>query len=128
MDNCDLLKLTRKKLGMTQKEFAILAGVSPRTIWKLEQDEMVWSTILPITYDKIDTAIKNEIPNMMISKEEYELLINKIYTENDNDELTDNDKLILNILSFAIKGLKESKNHNEFIANIKIIKRTLKEY
>ena len=56
MGNCAKLKWNRKRLGLSQKEFAEKVGVCQYTICKLERDETAWATIKAATEDKIYAA------------------------------------------------------------------------
>ena len=51
--NCQKLKWNRRRLGLSQKEFAEKAGLCAATIVKLENDESAWATIKADTVDKI---------------------------------------------------------------------------
>lgn len=51
--NCQKLKFNRRRLHLTQQEFADLVGVHVSSIDKLERDETAWETIGSETIDKI---------------------------------------------------------------------------
>lgn len=51
--NCQKLKWNRRRMKLSQKEFAEKAGLCAATIVKLENDESAWSTIKADTVDKI---------------------------------------------------------------------------
>lgn len=53
MGMCAKLKWNRKRLKMSQQEFANLVGLSLSTIRKLETDETAWGTLKSTTVDKI---------------------------------------------------------------------------
>ena len=53
MGNCAKLKWNRRRLGLTQAEFAKKAGVSSTTICKLERDETAWRTMRDDTVDRV---------------------------------------------------------------------------
>ena len=45
--NCTKLKWNRKRLGLTQKQFAEKVGLHVMTINKLERDETAWAVMKP---------------------------------------------------------------------------------
>ena len=51
--NCTKLRWNRKRLGLTQKQFAKKVGLCEMTISKLERDETAWASLQDSTVDKI---------------------------------------------------------------------------
>lgn len=51
--NCTKLRWNRRRLGLSQAEFAKKVGVSQATISTLERDETAWATLQDNTVDKI---------------------------------------------------------------------------
>ena len=43
-------------------------------------------------------------------------------------KLTKNDQKTYTLIEFAFEGLRDSENHDEFMANIKMLKRILDKY
>jgi transcriptional regulator with XRE-family HTH domain len=149
MGNCAKLKWNRKRLGLTQKQFAEKVGVHVGTIQKLETDETAWGTIQQSTEDKISAfydsmaswqpkradkvvrEIKDELNNESeVVKEEIVIpepvkVIEPVHNDNG---LTENDNKTLILMEFAFEGLKESKTHEDFVANINMMKRIIKQY
>ncbi len=60
MGRCARLKFNRRKLGLSQKEFAERVGLSVGTISRLETDETTWETIQDSTFDKINSIFESE--------------------------------------------------------------------
>lgn len=147
MTNRETLKWNRKKMGLTQREFAKLADISTRTVYLLEKDETAWETLLPSTYDKIHSVIENNELWPLVDKtkrashcsdnDTEEQIVEAVKEEclplvkskkEESIDIDENERVLLKLIAFAIEGLKESKNHEEFVANIKLIKRSLKDY
>lgn len=150
MGNCAKLKWNRKRLGLTQKQFAEKVGLHHLTIAKLEKDETAWATIMPSTEDKIYSfyegmnswqperadkvirEINDELENgtevvkeEIVMKPEPVVVIEPVHSENG---LTQDDEKALILIEFAFEGLKESKTHEDFVANINMMKRIIKQY
>ena len=151
MGNVDKLKWNRKKMGLTQREFAKRADVSVATIARLETDETAWATMQNATYDKINAVFEGDgLWPIKLDKQQNdteEQPTNKFYVtvgnvedtpqwardvvkglEEMENKKTEQDNKTLILLEFAMDGLKESETHSEFEANIKLIKRILKKY
>lgn len=151
MGNSERLKWNRQKLGLSQKELARKAGLSIATIGRLEQDETRWDVITAETFDKItgvfdntnawpfikrDTVIADtEVEYTDESKEELRKSIAVAFgfEEEEMDEqkkVYDNkeDKATLELLEFAFEGLKEAESHEDFTANVKLMKRILNRF
>lgn len=148
MGYCERLKFARRRMGLSQKEFAKKADLSQATIARLEQDETHWTVAQAETFDKIllvldgnnepwlkrlatpkdeDTGDTDEeivkcegetTPFGMACIQAYEKLKQK---PNDDD-------MTLSMLEFIMDGLRESESHEEFKTHIKIMKRILNKY
>lgn len=157
MGRCQILKHCRKELHMSQKQFADEVGLNVGTINKLENDESAWMTVRPETEEKIQSLIgtvdrwgrkhltkeedisKSEttpveipksIPIGQITPEMMEQ-INKQHEEKDktvHNGLSTHDKKTLTLIEFAYEGLMEASTHEEFAANINMIKRIISKY
>lgn len=147
MGNCDRLKWNRRKMRLTQKELANKAGLSSATIYRLEHDETHWEIITDETFDKISKVFE-EIQGMKFMKfhesnsvnleEKTEEIINTEVVEPKMDEtlvevkekeaVDNDDAKTLALLEFAFDGLKESETHEDFKANLKLIKRIVDSY
>lgn len=147
MGNCAKLKWNRKRLGLTQEEFAKKAGVAIGTISRLEHDETAWLTVRNETEDKIyalfdsmdswqpsdfkagtviqeiHTEIENQKDIMKVTQEEV-----VVQRESENSQLNKHDQKTFTLIEFAYEGLKESETHEDFAANIKMLKRILDKY
>ena len=150
MGNCAKLKWNRKRLGLTQKQFAEKVGLHVLTIAKLEKDETAWATILPSTEDKIYSfyegmnswqperadkvirEINDELETEQeVIKEEIVMVPEPVVVNepvhNENSLNKDDEKTLI-LIEFAFEGLKESKTHEDFVANINMMKRIIKQY
>lgn len=147
--NCQKLKFNRRRLGLSQKQFADLVGLNVNTIVKLERDETAWATVRSSTVDRImahyDSMAswqpnKEEVRKVILESEEPKM---KPVFENLNDDepevveevkepvhndcdLTDKDRQLMKYVEFACGNLRESKSHEEFVTNIDILKRIIK--
>lgn len=152
MGNCAKLKWNRRRLGLTQAQFAKKAGVSVNTINKLERDETAWRTMRDDTVDRVyamfepmnswkpdDFEANNVIREIHTEIEEAEngIVREEVVPEveevivpevKDNSKLTKNDQKTYTLIEFAFEGLRDSENHEEFVANIKMLKRILDKY
>ena len=146
MGNCAKLKWNRRRLGLTQAEFAKKAGVSSTTICKLERDETAWRTMRDDTVDRVyamfepmnswkpdDFEASNVIREIHTEIEENEkgIVREEVIVEEVKDnscKLTKNDQKTYTLIEFAFEGLRDSENHDEFMANIKMLKRILDKY
>ena len=145
MGNCEKLKWNRKRLGMSQKDFAKKVGLSVATIGRLEQDEMHWEVVTDETFDKIANAFDNnnswrirrpEKSDTIVEKTEQNDECKNVITKQsvcmlikkDDNDMTEQDMMTLTLVKFAYEGMKESKTHDEFIANINLLKRIIRDY
>lgn len=58
-----------------------------------------------------------------ITKQSVCMLIKK-----DDKDITQQDTMTFVLVKFAYEGMKESKTHDEFIANINLLKRIIRDY
>lgn len=148
MGMCAKLKWNRKRLKMSQQEFAKLVGLSMSTIRKLETDETAWGTLKSTTVDKIyyhfdsmaswqperaDKVIQ-EINSEMDESDveekavpELPIVCEAVIKEEDTG-LTKQDEKTMTLLEFVHEGLKDCKNHDEFMVHINMIKRIVNQY
>lgn len=145
MGNCERLKWNRRKMKLSQSELAEKAGLSSATIGRLERDETRWEFITDETFDKL-TMVFEEIQGFAFVKvhesnstniEESEETINveeekpkmeETLVEVEEKKADDNNAKTLVLLQFAFEGLKESETHEDFKANLKLIKRIVDSY
>lgn len=147
--NCAKLRFNRRRLGLTQKKFAELVGLNVMTISKLERDETAWLTVKSETVDKImaqydsmaswqpdEEAVRREVlgldepeikdpivKEVKIVEPEPEVIEEPVHIDGD---LTDKDQQILEFVNFACEKLNKSKSHEDFVTNIDILKRIIK--
>lgn len=132
-------------MKLSQSELAEKAGLSSATIGRLERDETRWEFITDETFDKL-TRVFEEIQGFAFVKvhesnstniEESEETINveeekpkmeETLVEVEEKKADDNNAKILVLLQFAFEGLKESETHEDFKANLKLIKRIVDSY
>lgn len=146
--NCTKLKWNRKRLGLTQKQLADKVGVHVLTIGKLERDETAWGTLQASTVDKIsefyasmaswqpdrpDKVLReiNEVIEEPPVEEEIVMEPKVVFTQKPietNNGLNTHDSKTLTLMEFAYEGLVQATTHEEFAANIKMIKRIIDKY
>lgn len=132
-------------MKLSQSELAEKAGLSSATIGRLERDETRWEFITDETFDKL-TMVFEEIQGFAFVKvhesnstniEESEETINveeekpkmeETLVEVEEKKADDNNAKTLVLLQFAFEGLKESETHEDFKANLKLIKRIVDSY
>ena len=132
-------------MKLSQSELAEKAGLSSATIGRLERDETRWVFITDETFDKL-TRVFEEIQGFAFVKvhesnstniEESEETINveeekpkmeETLVEVEEKKADDNNAKTLVLLQFAFEGLKESETHEDFKANLKLIKRIVDSY
>ena len=132
-------------MKLSQSELAEKAGLSSATIGRLERDETRWEFITDETFDKL-TRVFEEIQGFAFVKvhesnstniEESEETINveeekpkmeETLVEVEEKKADDNNAKTLVLLQFALEGLKESETHEDFKANLKLIKRIVDSY
>jgi transcriptional regulator with XRE-family HTH domain len=145
MGRCTRLKFNRRKLGLSQKEFAEKVGLSVGTISRLELDETAWNSIQNSTFDKINSIFEdNELWKIMTTveydknkenvEEEQEevdvkevLWADRVEVEPKQKKRPIEDDVTLKLLEFIMDGLRESETHEEFEANLKLLKRIMKD-
>ena len=144
MKNCEKLKWNRQSMGLSRKALGDMIGLSDETIRKLETDESTWEVIRPDTFDKISEVLNGERTIPMKTEQTKPVKTEEEYVKVEDPEnapawaleavqmykdlITEQDKKTMVLLEFAYEGFKESKTHSEFIANIKLLKRMLKDY
>lgn len=156
MGRCQILKHCRKELKLSQKQFADEVGLNVGTINKLENDESAWMTVRPDTEEKIQALIGTvdrwgrkhltkedtskvetkpvEIPETIQIGQITPEMMEQIYKQHEekdkpvHNSLSTHDKKTLTLIEFAYEGLIEASTHEEFVANINIIKRILNKY
>lgn len=145
MGNCERLKWNRRKMKLSQSELAEKAGLSSATIGRLERDETRWEFITDETFDKL-TRVFEEIQGFAFVKvhesnstnikeseetinvEEEKPKMEETLVEVEEKKADDNNAKTLVLLQFAFEGLKESETHEDFKANLKLIKRIVDSY
>lgn len=141
MNRSERLKTKRVEDGLSQAALAKKLGMSPNTINYLETDETRWGTMYTKTVDKINRYLDGTIEEMVTiipakrtsdyidSERIDEQPVMVICKSKDNDDLlTENDKKTLTLIEFTYEGLSDSKTHEDFVANVNMIKRILKKY
>lgn len=141
MNNCERLVARRNEEGLSQVALAKMLGMSANTIHQLEHDETRWRGMYTKTVDKIngflDGTFNKEVESEPIEKPKknvnrkpkHEQTIVVIHdTKKDETVLNENDKKTLTLIEFAYEGLSDSKTHDDFVANINMLKRILKKY
>ena len=150
--NCAKLRFNRRRLGLTQKQFADLVGLHVLTIGKLERDETAWLTVKSETIDKImahydsmaswqpdEEAVRREVLGLDPEPEIKEPIVKEVKIVEPEPEvvkeesvhieengLTDKDRQIMKYIEFACANLRESKTHEDFETNVKVLKRIIK--
>lgn len=132
MNNCELLKRRRKEERLSQTNLAKMLGMSCKTIVALEKDETRWRAMHAVTVDKINSFLDGSYKENVNSVNEEPahkpaVVVVCDIPKNDNT-LSKQDKKTLTLVEFAYEGLTESTNHNEFVANLKLLKRILDKY
>lgn len=144
MNKSNNLKWRLKEAKISQNEFARRAGVSIGTVIRLCTDETTWDVMRDGTVDKVLRAMEElsgkpetepviekseEVEEELIKVEdrenapEWALEMERVY----KDQLTSKDTKTMILIEFVYEGLTEAKTHSEFIANIKLLKRILKD-
>lgn len=146
MNKSVMLKWSRRDKKLSQKKLAEEIGISENIISRLELSSSEWNKLDESTKSKLneffegckyweslvgepdieDTSNFVEIDAVEESKETKSSLDYKIqYSE---DMITKYDVKVLTLIEFAYEGLNESKTHEDFKANVDLIKRILKKY
>lgn len=147
MGRCARLKFNRRKMNLSQKEFAEKVGLSVGTISRLELDETAWETIQDSTFDKINSIFEGERLGRIMTinghEEHKDNVEEKITKAEPKEEITwaeqvqhglkqkkrpIEDEVTLKLLEFMMEGLRQSEDHEEFEANLKMFKRLFKDY
>lgn len=141
MSEAKKLQWNRKARRMNVKEYAKLVNLSPLTIDRLERDDMYWCILKPEERERIYSTYQS-MASWQPDKEEAKQVIQEIKDDEEEpievieeipihetiSKLDVNDAEILTLIEFAYEGLKESSTHEEFEANLKIIKRIISKY
>lgn len=144
MNKSNNLKWRLKEAKISQNEFARRAGVSIGTVIRLCTDETTWDVMRDGTVDKVLKAMeelsgKPETEPVVVESEEVEEELIKVEDRENapawalemerayKDQLTSKDTKTMILIEFVYEGLTEAKTHSEFIANIKMLKRILKD-
>lgn len=135
MSNCTRLRECRKADGLSQAELGKRIGLSDLTIYKLEKDETAWAAMKSTTSDKIygyfesRVSDKKDIKNEVILEEPVvEEVVEKpvpvaVYKVEAKNGLSEEDEKIMILIDFAYEGLIDAKTHEEFKANLNMLKR-----
>lgn len=136
MSNCTRLRECRKADKLSQQALGEKIGLSDLTIYKLEKDETAWLTMKDSTADKIygyfESRIsdkKKDIKHEVIEeKPVVEEVIEKpmpvaVYKVETKNGLSEEDEKIMTLIDFAYEGLIDAKTHEEFKANLNMLKR-----
>ena len=144
--NSTKLKWNRRRLGLTQKEFADKVGVHVLTIGKLERDETAWATLKDSTVDKImsfyssmaswqperaDKVIQeiNEVVGEPEVEEEVIMTPEPVIkTKPVEDGLHKHDEKTLTLIKFAYEELTQAKTHDDFAISIQMLKKIVNRY
>lgn len=141
---CAKLKWNRKRLGLSQKEFAKKVGVSDATIRKLENDETAWLTIRSETSDKITACFENmaswqpenagQIMNEIRSELnprfdlEYTPGVIDIPSKVVEKGLHKADEKVLAQIEFVWEMMSDVDDHEEFMKYIKMLKKIVNKF
>lgn len=143
-----MLKWTRHNEGLSQRQVAEAIGVSQKLISNLELDHNNWKGLNvetkkklneffegskgwePLNLEPITTDIQEDTEIEIEEQPEIEKPVVKhtVKIETKDNGLTENDDKVLTLIEFAYEGLSESKTHDDFAANIMLMKRILKKY
>ena len=137
MNRCERLKSKRMEDGLSQMALGKKLGMSPNTINYLETDETRWASMYAKTVDKIngyldgtiiDVPVKKPVKKIEVEAKQEAPIVVICETKKSDDVLTKTDKKVLTLIEFAYEGLSESKTHEDFVANINMLKRILNKY
>lgn len=144
--NCTKLKWNRKRLGLTQPEFAKRIGISIGTLQKLERDETAWAVLHDSTVDKIMSFYSSmaswqpERPDKVLQEinevieepqvEEEVIMEPKVVIETKPVEtgLYKQDEKALTLIEFAYEELAQAKTHDDFVISIQMLKKIVNRY
>lgn len=152
---CQKLKFNRRRLGLSQKAFADLVGLSQTTICQLEKSEDAWTVANDETIDKIYAYYENMM-SYQPNKKEVKNVMNDIRNEEDNlvdpkalellnahkepreskqkeqiteskTNLTTSECALKKLLNVAYHGLNNAKDSEEFAIYLSLMKKLLKK-
>lgn len=147
--NCTKLRWNRKRLGLTQKQFAKKVGLCEMTISKLERDETAWATLQDSTVDKImsfyssmsswqperaDKVIREINKTVKTSKVEEEVIMDapavfaQVKAKPVERGLNKQDEKTLTLIEFAYEELTQAKTHEEFVDAIQMLRKIMNRY
>lgn len=143
---CAKLKWNRKRLGLSQKEFAKKVGVSEGTICRLERDETAWLTIRNETSDRIAAVFESmaswqpenagQIMNEIRSELNQEQVVEcvpavidiPVTVRNVEKGLHKNDEKVLAQIELVWDQMNETDDHEEFMMYIKMLKKIVNKF
>lgn len=147
MNKTTMLKWSRKEKGMTQKALAEAIGVSDKTISELELHSERWDSLTKPTLEKINIFFegtkywepveldtnKSDITDFIDIPKENTIetkpaVVEKHTIHYTDNRVTPNDVKALTLIEFAYEGLTESTTHEDFVANINMMKKILAKY
>lgn len=146
MNKSVMLKWSRRDKKLSQKKLAEEIGISENIISRLELSSSEWNKLDESTKSKLNEFFEGckyweslvgepdiedasnfvEIDAVEESKETKSSLDYKI--QYSDDMITKYDVKVLTLIEFAYEGLCDSKTHEDFKANVDLIKRILKKY
>ena len=139
MGMCEKLIWNRKRLGLTQKEYADKLGLNVGTIVKLEKDETAWQSIRQRTEDAIRESfqpmsswqpenagkvIREIAEQRAIDRGEIEVEVEPepiTVVQKSSNGLNELDQKTLTLMEFAYEGLTSAKTHEDFVANTTLL-------
>ena len=146
MTRTTMLKWCRREKGMTQQALGDAVGLNANTIYKLESNHEVWNGLKDTTKEKLNTFFEGtkywvplEMKFSMPEPTKTEEVIKVEPVTNDKptevhqiqyvaNQVAPTDIKALTLIEFAYEGLQESKTHEDFVANINMLKRIISKY
>lgn len=143
MSKIVMLKWARREKHLTQTQVAEAVGISDRMISKLELDHKAWNELTEEEIIKLNdffdgTKYWEHVefePEVSEPEEIIETVIDESNADScitdqiqNDDSLDETDIKALTLIEFVYEGLNESKTHDEFVSNMKILERILKKY
>ena len=144
--NSTRLKWYRKELGLSQTAMGKLIGLNQSHISVLERDETAWVTLHDETVDKIarfyeDMAsgkfekaketlsgvneVKEPVEEQVVEPIKEEVVMEQVNTI---EGLHKEDLKILGLIEFAYEELTQSESHEDFVINIRMLKKIVNRY
>ena len=147
MNKPTMLKWCRKEKGMTQKALSEASGVSTGVIGELEVSSQRWDGLSDPIKEKLDKFFEgskyweplmadsntSDFENYFEAEPEEEPVMTKPTVVERKiihkaDCVEPNDIKAFTLIEFAYEGLQEAKTHEEFVANINMLKRIISKY